>query len=506
MSEIFPSRQESPYSQGNDAMWRQELGASSSSWSDRHWGNLPYDTTLPEGFEEVTEITEIDDTAPDLQPDSSNPTDNKQTDTLRARMNEEEVAQARELVAGMFNRRANKMEEPEMLQNSEIKSEIASDFAAEMESLGFHTKVLEGQANPLPDIVHSLTLVDHDHLSDEPTIRLYRGVEPNNGAEIAHQIGYLLRGVISEDEYGRGKDVKVANDEVIRAIDGFAANPTYRSIMDAIGRSSFDKNVHDLIHGRRLSQLRRTLVADPDMTLLDGLAWQHTRASMGRGATQDLSPFIATATTPEFARVAGKTLMVLDVPLSQVVGEGEHEYEGDEVLLCGSIRPEWITAVAELQDGKPALKPLIDMVGSQDTAVSELPQNTAMHQKSAQNRQEDLRDVNHDLIEEILSASNIDVGALRAMYRDQGIATYKDALWATANYYLKKIEATGQWEVPDVHELYKYDDVTDAEISERIEESEPEAIKLTIEVIEYLAGLYNDSLKNIAESPNSTQK
>lgn len=133
MSEIFPPRQESPYSQGSEALWRQELGTSNPSWSDRRWDNLPYDTTLPEGFEEVTEITEIDDTAPDLQSDSSNTTDNKQPDTSGARMNEEEVAQARELVASMFNGHTSETTtlpaEPEILDQLEKHSELERQFA-----------------------------------------------------------------------------------------------------------------------------------------------------------------------------------------------------------------------------------------------------------------------------------------------------------------------------------------------------------------------------------------
>lgn len=113
MSEIFRSHQESPYPNSEDT-WRQELGTSSLSGSDHRWNSLPYDrtyplesSTLPEGFEEVTEIKEFDETAPDSQPDPSASTNNKQPDTSWKKMNEEEVARARELVTNMFNERNN---------------------------------------------------------------------------------------------------------------------------------------------------------------------------------------------------------------------------------------------------------------------------------------------------------------------------------------------------------------------------------------------------------------
>lgn len=134
MSEIFPSHQEPLYPNSENA-WRQDLATSSPSPSDHRWDGRPFDssypaesTTLPEGFEEVTEIPEIDDIAPDPQPDYSHPTSNKQTDTSKARMNEESVARARELVASMFNGRTDETKEPKASRQFEKDGELEGQF------------------------------------------------------------------------------------------------------------------------------------------------------------------------------------------------------------------------------------------------------------------------------------------------------------------------------------------------------------------------------------------
>jgi hypothetical protein len=102
MSEIFRSHQESPYPYSENT-WPQELGSNDFNETDHRWNSLPYDrayspetSTLPDGFEEVTEIEEVNETAPDQQPNTS-----------WKKMNDEEVARARELVASMFNGRSS---------------------------------------------------------------------------------------------------------------------------------------------------------------------------------------------------------------------------------------------------------------------------------------------------------------------------------------------------------------------------------------------------------------
>lgn len=385
------------------------------------------------------------------------------------------------------------------------KSEIASDFASEMELLGFKSKTLEGENNPLPDLVKSLTLIDHDTLPNEPTVRLYRGVRPTDGKQLAHQVGYLLKKPIY-GEYGHVDSVELEGGEVFDAVEAFSENPSYRNLMDAANAASMSESNRKFVD-ERIKQMRRRLVQFPNRSLVDELSSQHVAAPWGV-PTQDLSPFVATSLRPEVAaQRGGNTLMILDVPLSEVAGLGESGDSGFEVLLTGSVKPEWITATAELypneQMSADTLKPLINVLGDQETTSPATLRSTELHRKSEQNHPDDLREVNHDLIEEILGAQNIDPDALRAEYNSQNIDTYKDALWTAADYYLKKIQAMGRRQNEDIHTLYQYDDVTffekpmiwqpddngdDLIIDDS--ESEPEPKELNIKEVENLAGIY----------------
>lgn len=385
------------------------------------------------------------------------------------------------------------------------KSEIASDFASEMELLGFKSKTLESENNPLPGIVKSLTLIDHDTLPNEPTVRLYRGVRPADGKQLAHQVGYLLKKPIY-GEYGHVDSVELEGGEVFDAVEAFSENPSYRNLMDAANAASMSESNRQFVDDR-IKQMRRYLVQFPSRSLVDELSSQHVAAPWGV-PTQDLSPFVATSLHPEVAaQRGGNTLMILDVPVSAVAGLGESGDSGFEVLLTGSVKPEWITATAELRTNEQmsadTLKPLIHALGNQEAPSPATLRSTELHRKSEQNHQDDLREVNHDLIEEILNAQNIDAGALRAEYSNRNIDTYKDALWAAADYYLKKIQAMGRCQNEDIHTLYQYDDVTffekpmiwrpgdnDDDLIIDDSESEPEPKELNIKEVENLAGIY----------------
>lgn len=385
------------------------------------------------------------------------------------------------------------------------KSEIASDFASEMELLGFKSKTLEGENNPLPDLVKSLTLIDHDTLPNEPTVRLYRGVRPTDGKQIAHQVGYLLKKPVY-GEYGHIDSVDLEGGEVFDAVEAFSENPSYRNLMDAANAASMSESNRQFVDDR-IRQMRRYLVQFPSRSLVDELSSQHVAAPWGV-PTQDLSPFVATSLHPEVAaQRGGNTLMILDVPVSEVAGLGESGDSGFEVLLTGSVKPEWITATAELHPNErmsaDTLKPLIHVLGNQEATSPATLRSTELHRKSEQNHQDDLREVNHDLIEEILNAQNIDASALRTEYNNRNINTYKDALWAAADYYLKKIQAMGRRQNEDVHTLYQYDDVTffekpmiwqpddnDDDLIIDDSESEPEPKELNIKEVENLAGIY----------------
>jgi thioesterase domain-containing protein len=389
----------------------------------------------------------------------------------------------------------------EVEKTPEDKSEIARGFADEMEALGFNSKVLEGEDNPLPDLVRSLTLIDHDTLPSEPTVRLYRGVQPTDGQQLAHQVGYLLKHPIY-DEYGRVNTVELESEDVFQAVESFANNPSYRSLLEASEAASMSDNNRRFVN-ERIKEMRRNLIMFPNRTLLDELSSQHVAAPWGV-PTQDLSPFVATSLHPNIAAGrGGNSLMILDVPLSDIAGLGEGADSGDDVLLTGSIRPEWITAVAELRHNEQmsadTLAPLVQTLGGQEITSPDTLRNTELHQKSELNHQDDLREINRDLIEEILSVPNTDSDTLRDVYTSRNIETYKDALWVTADYYLKQIQATGRWQgVESIQELYQYDDVTHFEVATSpeqpedetglmIDDSEPEPKELNIKEIEKLA-------------------
>lgn len=385
------------------------------------------------------------------------------------------------------------------------KSKIASAFASEMELLGFKSKTLEGENNPLPDLVKSLTLIDHDTLPNEPTVRLYRGVRPTDGKQLAHQVGYLLKKPVY-GEYGHVDSVELEGSEVFDAVEAFSENPSYRNMIDAANTASMSENDRRFVDDR-IKQMRRHFVMFPNRSFVDELSSQHITAPWGV-PTQDLSPFVATSLHPEVAaQRGGNTLMILDVPVSEVAGLGESGDSGFEVLLTGSVKPEWITATAELhpneQMSADTLKPLIHVLGNQEEVSPAALRSTEIHRKSEQNHQDDLREVNHDLIEEILSAQNIDPDALRSEYSSRNIDTYKDALWTAADYYLKKVQAMGRRQNEDIHTLYQYDDVTFFEKPTRWQsddnddgliiddsESEPEPKELNIKEVEKLAGIY----------------
>lgn len=389
------------------------------------------------------------------------------------------------------------------------KSEIASDFASEMELLGFKSKTLEGENNPFPDIVKSLTLIDHDALPNEPTVRLYRGVRPTDGKQLAHQVGYLLKKPVY-GEYGHIDSVELESSDTFDAVEAFSENPSYRNIIDAANTALMGENDRRFVD-ERIKQMRRFLVMFPDRSLVDELSSQHVAAPWGV-PTQDLSPFVATSLHSEVAaQRGGNTLMILDVPISEVAGLGESGDSGFEVLLTGSVKPGWITATAELhpneQMSADTLKPLIQVLGNQEATSPATLRNTELHRKSEQNHQDDLREVNHDLIEEILNASNIDSDALRAEYNNRNIDTYKDALWTAADYYLKKLQATGRRQGEGIRDIYQYDDVTffekqtheqpeydDSDLIIEYEDTDtkPEPKELNIKEVEKLAGIYTN--------------
>lgn len=130
---------------------------------------------------------------------------------------------------------------------------------------------------------------------------------------------------------------------------------------------------------------------------------------------------------------------------------------------------------------------MIEALGEHESTPPEALDNTELHQKSRLNHENDIYEVNQDLISEILSSPDIDTEALRELYERQGITTYKEALWAAADYYLKLIQTTGhRADVENIYELYQYGDVTP------YSEQHSQSKQLDIKEVSYLAGIYGN--------------
>ena len=177
--------------------------------------------------------------------------------------------------------------------------------------------------------------------------------------------------------------MELESDEVFQTIENFADNPSYRTLTEASEVTSMSDNDRRFVNNR-VKEIRRNLIKFPDRTLIDELTSQHVAAPWGV-PTQDLSPFVATSLYPNIAAGrGGNTLMVLDVPLSDVAGLGEGS-DGYEVLPTGSVHPEWITGVAELQYNEhlsaETLSPLIEALGNQEVTPASVLQETELRQK-----------------------------------------------------------------------------------------------------------------------------
>ncbi len=376
--------------------------------------------------------------------------------------------------------------EPVHESNESTSDKKAAEFAIELEALGIRPHVLEAEHNPLPEYLESLTLVDRP-VSDEQTVRLYRGVSPKSGYELAHQVCYLLKKPIyREGSLGLVTHSELESQAAFDAVEEFVKRPSYRAMKDMVTATNMSEGDQRFVHDR-IKSIQLEMLRDPNATIVSELRFNHVAAPAGV-SSQDLSPFIATSQSPHKAAVHGDTLMVLDVPVSKLAGIGEV----DEMLLPSGIDPSWISAVARFKK-KPAsleergVQDVLNILEGIPSEGSEpvIPVDTIMQQASKKNRLQDVEDINEDLINEL---ATIDPEAIGKLLAEMGITKYQDALWACAEYYQRKRgELFGRSNFPSARDIYDIDEVQPPIFRDL---NEPRLRVLDADAIDHLAQAY----------------
>ena len=320
--------------------------------------------------------------------------------------------------------------------------EVTLGFVDELERLGLQATVLEAGHDSLPDGVKSFVAVERTSAPAEQTVRVYRGISPrDNGESVAHQVPSVLKKPLPTEGWGPIPAL-LERQEVFEASEDFAHDPSYANMMTMAQSAAMSQGDRRFV-GTRINDIQLAMLRDPKTTLIDELRLQHVWGPAG-SVTQDLSPFIATATTPEQAAGFGNTLMVLDVPMSRIGSSGEGTSTGDgtgsEILVTGAIEPEWITAVARFEndaDKQQLARKIAELAPdlSDVTVDAKLAEESELHAKSAANRESDLEAINRDRIDMLLWTLGDDEEMLAAELEQAGIDTYKQALWHCAERY-----------------------------------------------------------------------
>lgn len=322
---------------------------------------------------------------------------------------------------------------------------LMEEFADEMDQLCMHTTILERGRDTLPTGIERLALINHETLPDEPTIRLYRGINPHSGAEIAHQVSSILK-KSSGEQWGSRRTV-LESEKTFAAVEAFATNPSYAHLMQMVDAASWSDGDRRFI-AHRLDDIQIEMLRDRETTLIDELRRQHVWGP-GGSIAQDLSPFIATATTPEQAAGFGQTLMVFDVPKSCIgsYGEASGQFDGHEMLVTGLIKPEWITAVAMFEqhlDDKGATAHELG-VALGDSGAGEFDwrkaQDSQLHRQSAANFADDVAAITRDRTDLMLSATGGDAEVLAHQLAENNVTTYRSALHYVADWYMDQRSA-----------------------------------------------------------------
>ena len=255
---------------------------------------------------------------------------------------------------------------------------------------------------------------------------------------------------------------------------------------------------------------------------MDELEFQHV-SSPGGAPSQDLSPFVATSTRADFAARYGDKLMVLDIPISYVVGSGETA----EVLVVGEIKPEWITAVARFNMKKDVGHPsqaevmtLIKTLGPTIETFSResIRELSVIHRLSTENKSEDVLEANKDLIKGLIAPLK-EADELEKMFATSNVTTYKEALWVTADYYIGARELLNGRKFSHAHSLCRHDEtdllpttpdfdsISSAEYDEEsdqvvIEDRKPDLPILTAEFVQHYAQrYYRESMRSLRYTP-----
>lgn len=398
---------------------------------------------------------------------------------------------------------------------------IMTAFSEEMKRMGIETKVLDREDNPFPDFLTSLTLTNGEQLSAEPTVRLYRGIGTQNGNEIAHQVGYLLKKPIMDKSGWHIVSTELESPAVFEAVARFKENPSYRAMVDMVNATDMVDYNREFV-ASRIRHIQLSLLQYPDRTLMDELEFQHV-SSPGGAPSQDLSPFVATSTRADFAARYGDKLMVLDVPISYVVGSGETA----EVLVVGEIKPEWITAVARFNMKKDVGHPsqaevmtLIKTLGPTIETFSResIRELSVIHRLSTKNKSEDVLEANKDLIKGLIAPLK-EADELEKMFATSNVTTYKEALWVTADYYIGARELLNGRKFSHAHSLCRHDEtdllpttpdfdsISSAEYDEEsdqvvIEDRKPDLPILTAEFVQHYAQrYYRESMRSLRYTP-----
>src|SRR5690606_16745031 len=153
---------------------------------------------------------------------------------------------------------------------------------------------------------------EHDMPQDEPLVRLYRGISPLNGALIAHQVPSILKKIpaLGAKPFLSSGGFKVEHEATLAAAEAFAENPSYDNMMALVRVTHDEPDRYFIDH--RIDRIQQNMLRRPDLSLVDCLRREHIASPAGSPYSgADLSPFMATANTPEFAAGFGDTLMVL---------------------------------------------------------------------------------------------------------------------------------------------------------------------------------------------------
>lgn len=196
--------------------------------------------------------------------------------------------------------------------------------------------------------------------SQEPTVRIYRGVREVDGS-ILKQSPPVLKGL---DQLYRPsgspqeQEARKRHKEEVKAkIFKFMENPTLENLKSYTEDLAYQGQFASPVQAERLREKLKqieTAVTEKGMSVEDALRDNHIMSfSGGDGLQIDISPYIAASPDANAASFyANGALLAIDVPASQIDGYGEL----GEVLIKGELSAENIAGVAIRTGGYKALK------------------------------------------------------------------------------------------------------------------------------------------------------